>query len=135
MSRHSTPPSLPRLARAVVVVAICLSLGLQWAALQGIAWTGMLIEFSKEGTLVEAVSKTFNGDHPCPLCKAVEKGAQQQDQKGLEKSSLKKLDAVVVQAVRLVPPPGLRVLYPVLETRLVQQCLPPVVEPPRSAVA
>ncbi len=67
-------PTLLRFTRGAVVLALCLSVGLQWVVLQGIAWTGMMIKFSQQDSLAEAVSKTFDGEHPCPLCKAVKKG-------------------------------------------------------------
>lgn len=67
---------LQRVARWAVVLALCLCVGAQWIVLQGIAWTGMLIEFSQQGTIAEAVSKTFDGEHPCPLCKAVKQGVE-----------------------------------------------------------
>lgn len=73
MSLTHVSPSLLRLARRAVVLALCLSVGLQWVVLQGIAWTGMMIKFSQQDSLAEAVSKTFDGEHPCPLCNAVKK--------------------------------------------------------------
>lgn len=37
-------------------------------SLQLVAWTGMLMNFSKTESFQEAVSKTFDGEHPCQLC-------------------------------------------------------------------
>ena len=68
-----SPPTL-RFARWAIVLALCFSVGLQWVVLQGIAWTGMMIKFSQQDSIAEAVSKTFDGEHPCPLCKAVQNG-------------------------------------------------------------
>jgi hypothetical protein len=62
-----TRPSL-RYAQRGIVLLVCLSLGLHWAVIQGIAWTGMLVSFAKEGTMIEAVQKTFDGQHGCALC-------------------------------------------------------------------
>lgn len=80
MSLTHVSPSLLRLARRAVVLALCLSVGLQWVVLQGIAWTGMMIKFSQQDSLAEAVSKTFDGEHPCPLCNAVKKGMDASNQ-------------------------------------------------------
>ena len=65
---------LPRLMRGLVVLALCLSIGLHWAALQSAAWVGMAVAYSVEKGVVEGLSDTFDGDHPCPLCKAVKQG-------------------------------------------------------------
>ncbi len=54
--------------------------GGHWMALQSWAWTRMLLSYSHKGQLVEAVAKTFDGQHPCSLCKVIEreKGKEQQ---------------------------------------------------------
>lgn len=57
--------------RIVVVVALSLSLGLHWGALQSVAWTSMLVGFAGEHGLDEAVRMTFDGAHPCDLCCAI----------------------------------------------------------------
>jgi hypothetical protein len=60
--------------RVVTVCLLVLSMGLHWALLQTVAWTGMLISYSRNGTFLEAVTKTFDGQHPCSLCKVVKSG-------------------------------------------------------------
>src|SRR6188768_3978782 len=52
--------------------------GAHWLALQTAAWTGMLVSRSQSATVSEAVRTTFDGDHPCPLCQAVEEGQQRE---------------------------------------------------------
>jgi hypothetical protein len=66
--------------RLVSVLVLVLSLGLHWALLQTVAWSGMLISFSRSGSFNEAVAKTFDGQHPCPLCKVVRQGRAQERQ-------------------------------------------------------
>ena len=39
--------------------------------LQGVAWTGMVQEYSKNDTFVSAVQKTFSGKYRCSLCKKI----------------------------------------------------------------
>jgi hypothetical protein len=46
-------------------------MGVHWAILQSVAWTGMVICYSHEGSFREALQKTFDGKHPCKLCKIV----------------------------------------------------------------
>lgn len=41
--------------------------------LQVFAWTGMIISYSRDVPLAEAIEMTFDGDHPCPLCCAIRK--------------------------------------------------------------
>jgi hypothetical protein len=65
-------------------------------ALQGVAWVTMLVDHSRESSLVEAVSKTFDGQHPCPLCLAVADG---QDEEREQKDSLIDLSAKWVAAL------------------------------------
>ena len=54
--------------------------GLHWLAMQTMAWTGMLVKRSQETTVVEAVRTTFDGDHPCALCQAVQNGHQREQE-------------------------------------------------------
>lgn len=56
--------------------ALMLSIGAQWVVLQGVAWVGMAVSYSiREGSVTEGLSQTFDGKHPCPLCKAVKQAA------------------------------------------------------------
>lgn len=66
--------------RITVVLLLVLSLGLHWAFLQTVAWTGMLVSYAQQGTFTEAVSKTFDGEHPCKMCQFVEQGRAQERQ-------------------------------------------------------
>jgi hypothetical protein len=63
-----------------------LSLGLHWAVLQTIAWTGIIVSYSRDASFSEAASKTLDGEHPCPMCKVIKKARtaekqQEQEQK------------------------------------------------------
>ena len=82
-------------------------MGGHWLALQGVAWVTMLVNNSKEGSLVEAVGKTFDGAHPCSLCKAVASG---QDEEREQKENLvdasSKLNAVLVAGSPMPPLPS-----------------------------
>lgn len=49
-------------------------LGGHWVAIQGVAWVTMIMNQSQEAPLVEAIGKTFDGQNPCNLCKAVAAG-------------------------------------------------------------
>jgi hypothetical protein len=53
----------------VMALALFLVAGGHWAMLQSVAWVTMVKDFSKTGSLTEAVGKTFDGKHPCAMCK------------------------------------------------------------------
>jgi hypothetical protein len=57
--------------RATIISTLCLALGLQWLALQSLAWATMLASNARHAPLTEAVARTFDGDHPCALCHTV----------------------------------------------------------------
>lgn len=64
---------------AVVLLMVVLLPGLHWALLQTAAWTRMVIEYSRTAPLSRAISMTFDGRHPCPLCLAVQRGRQAEE--------------------------------------------------------
>jgi hypothetical protein len=77
------------LSRFLVILALCCAIGLHWCALQSIAWTTMVLEYSKDAPFKEALAKTFDGRHPCSLCHAVQTG----------KKSEQKSDVLVVTKI------------------------------------
>src|SRR3954470_20768479 len=70
-----------RVARLAMIMAICVSIGAHWAALQSVAWATMLVEYSQHEPLPRALAQTFDGHHPCDLCKRVV-AAQEVPKKG-----------------------------------------------------
>lgn len=62
-----------RVPTFLIALALAFSIGAHWAVLQVVAWTGMVISYSQEAPLTEAVAKTFDGKHPCCLCKQIAK--------------------------------------------------------------
>ncbi len=106
--------------RFVAVVTLVLSMGLHWAVLQTAAWTGMMLRYSQGVSFKEAMTKTFDGQHPCALCKAIQKGrAEEQKREQQQINPTLKLDvAVVWQAAEFesvikdapIPVPDLRAL-------------------------
>jgi hypothetical protein len=65
-----------RLGKIFLVLALVAMLGAHWAALQTVAWTTMLADNLHSSSFCSAVTKTFDGRHPCPLCKAIAAGKQ-----------------------------------------------------------
>jgi hypothetical protein len=50
---------------------VAVTLGAHWVLLQSVAWMGMVVAYSEHTTFKEAVVQTFDGKHPCCLCKAI----------------------------------------------------------------
>jgi hypothetical protein len=69
---------LRSIGRGLAIFALCCAIGLHWLALQSVAWTTMLIENSKRAPLLQAITETLDGAHPCSLCHAVNTGTQSQ---------------------------------------------------------
>jgi hypothetical protein len=63
-----------RFGKVFVVIALVAMLGAHWALLQTVAWATMLADNLRTRSLTEAVTQTFDGKHPCPLCKAIAAG-------------------------------------------------------------
>ena len=92
-----------------MVLALALTLGLQWTALQTVAWTAMLARNLRSESLAGACTKTFDGKHPCRLCKAVAAGKKSEKKSAL--SSVPKLEfPPAAEAFVLVAPPPFRPL-------------------------
>ncbi len=54
------------------LVAVLATMGGHWMFLQSVAWSRMIVEYSSSYGLTEGLSRTFDGDHPCPMCKSIE---------------------------------------------------------------
>ncbi|WP_395717637.1 hypothetical protein [Prosthecobacter sp.] len=132
MPAHPRQP-LPRpLAQRLVVMLVCLSLGMHWVLLQGVAWTGMIISFASQGTVLEAVEKTFDGQHGCALCAKVKEGRESsQKEPGQSSQSLKKIDAVLVEITKLVTPAAKTISFVFLREEGEKRTLRPEMPPPR----
>ncbi len=85
---------LVRLGKIFVVITLVVTTGAHWAVLQSVAWTTMLADNLRTQSVAEAVSQTFDGDHPCPLCCAIAAG----------KKSEKKAESILPAQMMEVPP-------------------------------
>jgi len=57
-----------RLGHVLLIVALLVATGGHWALLQTVAWSNMLADNLQTASLSEALSKTFDGKHPCNMC-------------------------------------------------------------------
>jgi hypothetical protein len=72
-----------RLSKFLLATMLAASLGLHWIALQTVAWTTMLAANLSCENLSTAVSNTFDGQHPCCLCKAIAAGKKSEKKSDL----------------------------------------------------
>jgi hypothetical protein len=63
-----------RLGHLVLVFALLGATGTHWVVLQSVAWATMLADNVGTAPLSAAIEKTFDGKHPCPLCKQIAVG-------------------------------------------------------------
>jgi hypothetical protein len=122
-----------RASHYFLIGTLFVSLGGHLALLQTVAWGNMLVGFSRGASLKEAAKKTFDGEHPCPLCKAVRESKKQEDRKPLLKAE-SKMEVALPTPVRLKTPRGVPVAVPVpgyfgIDSEV---CLGVPLQPPRS---
>jgi hypothetical protein len=61
--------------RLLLAAALLYGSGAQWLLVQGGAWAGMLAARAGRGPIARALSTTFDGAHPCRVCRLVKRGA------------------------------------------------------------
>jgi hypothetical protein len=122
---------LSAVGRLATIVALCLSLGFHWLALQSIAWTTMLVENARRVPLSEAVARTFDGSHPCDLCHAVAEG-KKSEKKSAALPVSAKVDLICVRRSLVYLPPWVRYEYDAFSFSLPEAFLAPPAPPPRS---
>ena len=91
-------PSTVRLIFHRLLILCCLLSvsGLHWFAVQTVAWAGMLATRSSEVGFVDAARTTFDGAHPCALCRTVDqKRSDDQDGRKIAGDILVRLQFVV----------------------------------------
>ncbi len=60
-----------RVRNVLLILVLLAGTGAHWGALQSVAWTRMLAENLCSSSFADAVSRTFDGQHPCSLCKVI----------------------------------------------------------------
>ncbi len=106
-----------RLLRKIGLLLVCVALvsiaGGHWAALQVLAWTQMVNMYSRDASIVEALMKTFDGKHPCGLCRKVDEGRQKEKSATATVRTNKKADTFIVSSItNLRRPFGTSFAYP-----------------------
>ena len=114
-----------------MVLSLCAAIGLHWAALQSIAWAGMLIDYSRTASVSTAFEQTFDGRHPCPLCNAIHKAQQGGKKQDIQLGG--KIDMDSCREVTTLIPPEQIFSWPAFMPEGSGFSPEPSVPPPRAA--
>lgn len=133
----ATHPAFKQIASALMGAALFLIAGGHMALLQGIAWTTMVHDFSKTGSLSQAVEKTFDGHHLCPLCKKIAKARAAEEKAPASVKPEKKSEVFVAHINPPLPLPRCRpFVYGVASSvAMPERCDAPPVPVPISSLA
>ena len=123
-----------RVSRAVVALALCASIGGHWLGLQSIAWAKMVVTYSQHCPFSRAVAQTFDGDHPCDLCKHISKGRETEKKHDAQRS-VAKTDLICAMRRIVLLPPFTAFEYPDLVRLLRSGFNQTPYPPPRAALA
>ncbi|MDZ4743575.1 MAG: hypothetical protein SGI98_09185 [Verrucomicrobiota bacterium] len=91
----------------IIICSLCcfVLMGGHWAVLQTVAWANMIRTYSKDTTIQQAIEKTFDGGHPCKMCKQIsasKKQGEKQDQNNTQAAG--KLLAILSLCIGLLVP-------------------------------
>ncbi|MBL9142220.1 MAG: hypothetical protein JNM99_00945 [Verrucomicrobiaceae bacterium] len=126
-----------RLARFLLVSALMISIGAQWAVLQSAAWVTMAVSYSlKTGSVAQGLSQTFDGDHPCPLCCVVNKGTESEKKDPRQKTAKLKIELFAqAAAVIVIRAPVASHTFVTTDKLVIEHSIMPPTPPPRCGIA
>jgi hypothetical protein len=81
---------ISRMLLTGLLTAMILSVtGGQWQILQSVAWARMIFNYSRAESIQTALEQTFDGRHPCELCKLIQKAKESDRPQALQQNSTK----------------------------------------------
>ena len=124
LARHREGRILAAVLRKLGLVFAALALfsmaGGQWTVLQTVAWVGMLHDYTQRtGSFALAAEQTFDGQHPCNLCREIAAAKTKEHQEQPAAPSAKdqaKVKATMAKAAILPPAPPVMFLAQMLPT-------------------
>jgi len=123
---------LAYLGRWSVVLMLVVVMGGHWAILQSVGWVGMFLKFSQTDAVTAAIEKTFDGKHPCTICKAVREGKRAEKKQESQKLQTKLDFFCLKQLLAIEPPPPFACPISASDSLLSRTESPPR-PPPRAA--
>jgi hypothetical protein len=118
------------LGNLLLIAAVIAATGTHWFVLQSMAWTGMLARNLQNSSVSQAVERTFDGAHPCSLCKQISKGKQTEKKREFQPTCKKLEFSYLAHAMVFTPPAFFWETVP-LNASGNSVPLPPPVPPPR----
>ena len=97
-----------RIMTLMMALALFTAIGGPLALLQGVAWVNMIRDYSRSGSLTQAVEKTFDGQHPCPLCKRIATQRASEEKVPVTLKVDKKADVFLSATESTAPLPNVR---------------------------
>jgi len=94
-----------RIMTMMMALALFVAIGGPLAVLQGVAWVNMVHDFSKTGSLTQAVTKTFDGQHLCTLCQKLAKARAAEEKAPVTMKVDKKAEFFISASGSELPPP------------------------------
>jgi hypothetical protein len=119
-----------KFGHVLLILALLGATGGHWAVLQTIAWADMLATNLQTESVGAAITKTFDGAHPCKMCKQISAGKKAEKKADLT-VQLKKLEFVSLRPAWLILAP--QEFHTVAESAFAFESIPhrPTVPPPR----
>jgi hypothetical protein len=94
-----------RIGHGLLIVALLSATGGHWALLQTVAWATMLANNARTECLADAITKTFDGRHPCPMCRQIAESRQSEKKSDMQIET-RKLEYPREVAVFIFTPPN-----------------------------
>lgn len=116
-----------------MILVVLAAVGMHWTVLQSIAWTRMLAGNLGSSSFTQAVQKTFDGKHPCCLCKAIAAGKKSEQKKEFTPQMQKLEFPPAKECPDLIGPSRFRLL-PKADTFAHSLTQKPPTPPPRACV-
>jgi hypothetical protein len=122
---------LKRVGNSFLILALLTATNSQWFVLQSVAWASMIVCYSEKAPLKVALVHTFDGRHPCCLCKAIA-AAKKSEKKKEFPLQVRKLEfPPVPEEVALLAPAQFRLLPMAHDSFAESPSLRPPTPPPR----
>jgi hypothetical protein len=125
---------MDRVRNALLILVLLAGTGVHWGALQSVAWTRMLAKNLRTASFTEAVSRTFDGQHPCSLCKVIANAKKSEKRMEFPQPLTKFEFPLTLQSLLLVAPTSFQ-LVPFGNEFVEPPSRKPPTPPPRATCA
>ena len=119
-------------SKLIVAVMLSLVMGMHWTLLQSFGWVQMFVTFAQTEPVKQALIKTFDGNHPCQVCKLVQTGKETEKKQETKKLQTKVEYWLGVKQTFLFPP-GFFSNIALSSVTALARGEPPLTPPPREA--